>query len=150
MKTNTESGKELLNYMRKHGLDDYGSIFPRKKVHEIAGISVPEIGTMKEFTTISLLELNIVDYVRKVLLNEGKYITQSKDTYRILTPSENLAQVHSYNVSAMNKMKRGNKLLQNTIDLDNDDMVEKNRMLVANLHKMNAIKNEKEKAEYLN
>jgi hypothetical protein len=55
-----------------------------------------------------------VDYVRKILLREGKYLAQTKGNYRILLPSENAAQVESYMSSADKKLKRALILSKNT------------------------------------
>ena len=108
--------KELLTALEANGLTDYGSDIPREFVHEVLGIVMPEIATKKEFDAIAILELGAVDYVRNILLGQGKYITASKSGYRVLLPSENVSQVEAYIGQADKKLSRALKLSRNTPD----------------------------------
>lgn len=106
--------KELLDWMRRNNLDDYGSIIMGEDVRRVLGITMPEVGTRRDFDAVAMDELSGVDYCRNALLGEGKYLSMIKGNYRILLPSENAAQVESYMRSAENKLKRGLKLHRNT------------------------------------
>lgn len=106
--------KDLLAYIREHGLDRHGSFISAKVVRNVIGIELPEVATREEFQLLSMYELSSVDYVRKVLLGEGKYLAQSKGDYRILLPSENASQIASYMSSADKKLKRALILSKNT------------------------------------
>lgn len=106
--------RELLDYFRANNLDQYGSVIDSESVRGVLGIEVPEVATMATFQELSMQELSAVDYVRKVLLREGKYLAQTKGNYRILLPSENAAQVESYMTSADKKLKRALILSKNT------------------------------------
>lgn len=104
----------LLEYLREHHLDEYGSVISAAMVRHILGITLPTIGTRKEFTDAAMRELSGIDYVRNVLLQEGKYLTQSRGDYRILLPSENAGQVQSYMSAADRKLRRAATLARNT------------------------------------
>lgn len=111
--------KELLNTLRNRGLLEYGSIIKGDDVREILGIEYPEVGTKKAFDEVALAELGAVDYVRNVLLGEGKFITSHHGDYRILLPSENKRQVDAYMKQADRKLRRAHKLSRNTPSADN-------------------------------
>lgn len=106
--------KELLQELKSRGLLDYGSHIPGEVVRDFLGIEYPEVGTKKEFDEIALLELSAIDYVRGVILNEGKYITSQNGDYRVLLPSENKQQIERYMASADRKLRRAGKLSRNT------------------------------------
>lgn len=106
--------KELLHELRDRELLEYGSHIPGDLVREILGIEYPEVATKQEFDEIALKELAAVDYVRNVILNEGKYLAGTGDDYRVLLPSENKAQVERYMTSADRKLRRAGKLSRNT------------------------------------
>lgn len=106
--------RDLLAYIREHGLDQYGAFISAKVVRGVIGIELPDVATRDEFQALAMYELASVDYVRKVLLGEGKYLAQSKGDYRILLPSENASQIASYMSSADKKLKRALTLSKNT------------------------------------
>ncbi len=97
------------------GYFEFGAIVEGKTIREafdIKEISYPAF--KREINEQQLQELSATDYIRNKLLNEGKYLKQTKDSYRVLLPSENANQVLSYMSSADNKLKRGLKLNSNT------------------------------------
>lgn len=106
--------KELLTTLRDRGLLEYGSVIKGDEVREILGIEYPEVGTKKDFDEVALAELGAVDYVRNVLLGEGKFIASHQGDYRILLPSENKRQVDAYMSQADRKLRRAHKLSRNT------------------------------------
>lgn len=106
--------RELLAHFRENGLDAHGAVIRADDVRAVLGIDMPEVATREEFQSLAMLELAGIDYVRKILLREGKYLAQSKGDYRILLPSENAAQVASYMQSADKKLKRALVLTKNT------------------------------------
>lgn len=109
-----EAQRGLYTELREQGLLEYGSIIPLSLVHKFLGIVVPDVGTKADFDKLSLLELAAIDYVRNILLGEGKYLTGSTDGYRILLPSENATQVEQYISSADKKLSRALKLSRNS------------------------------------
>lgn len=106
--------KELLSALRARELLEYGSVIKGDDVREILGIEYPEYGTKKDFDEVALAELGAVDYVRNVLLGEGKFIASHQGDYRILLPSENKRQVDAYMQQADRKLRRAQKLSRNT------------------------------------
>ena len=106
--------KDLLTTLRGRGLLEYGSVISGDDVREILGIEYPEFGTKKEFDEVALAELGAIDYVRNVLLGEGKFIASTHGDYRILLPSENKRQVDAYMQQADRKLRRAQKLSRNT------------------------------------
>ena len=106
--------KELLAELDKRGLLEYGSVIKGELVRDIVGITIPEYGTKKDFDSAALAELGAVDYVRNVLLGQGKYLSGVQGDYRILLPSENRRQVDRYMQSADKRLRRALKLSRNT------------------------------------
>ena len=106
--------KELLAALRGRGLLEYGSVMKGEEVRDILGIEYPEVGTKKDFDEVALAELGAVDYVRNILLGEGKFIASHQGDYRILLPSENKRQVDAYMQQADRKLRRARKLSSNT------------------------------------
>ena len=106
--------KELLAALRGRGLLEYGSVIKGEEVRDILGIEYPEVGTKKDFDEVALTELGAVDYVRNILLGEGKFIASHQGDYRILLPSENKRQVDAYMQQADRKLRRAHKLSRNT------------------------------------
>lgn len=104
----------LLEWMRTHGKDAYGSVITAAEVDSVLGIVEPKRGTRATFKAIEIERLGATDAVRKALLQEGKYLQQTGDSYRILLPSENMAQFRKYTNQAIGKLKRGDMLLKNT------------------------------------
>lgn len=109
-----EAQKDLYAKLRSSGLLEYGSVIRSSVVHELLGITVPDVGTKAEFDSLSLLELAAIDYVRNILLGEGKYLTGTLGGYRVLLPSENATQVEQYISSADKKLSRALKLSRNS------------------------------------
>lgn len=110
--------KELLTTLRDRGLLEYGSVIKGEEVRDILGIEYPEVGTKKDFDEVALTELGAVDYVRNILLGEGKFIASHQGDYRILLPSENKRQVDAYMQQADRKLRRAHKLSRNTPNVE--------------------------------
>ena len=113
-----KSGRCLLDYIRNRHLDEYGSVILASEVRHIIGAEFPEVGTRRQFESAALAELSAVDYVRNVLINEGKYLTQSNGDYRILLPNENASQIERYMSGADKKLRRAQRLSKNTPKTD--------------------------------
>lgn len=112
--SNKNAQKELLSMLREMKLTEYGSFIEASLVQEILDIEMPESASRKEFAKLEIIEMAAIDYCRAHLLNEGKYIKQVPNGYRILLPSENLGQIESYMDSADRKLSRALKLSRNT------------------------------------
>jgi hypothetical protein len=108
------SQKELLAILREMQLTDYGSFIPASLVHEVLELEMPEQATRSEFAKLEIVEMAAIDYCRGHLINEGKYIKQVANGYRVLLPSENTGQIESYMSSADRKLSRALKLSRNT------------------------------------
>lgn len=109
-------------------MTEYGSVIPGDTVREILGIEYPSVGTKKDFDEIALAEMSAVDYVRNVLLGEGKYISSCRGDYRILLPSENKLQVEAYMIQADRKLRRAQKLsrnMPNSVNVLRDNLSER-------------------------
>lgn len=110
--------KELLSELRNRGLLEFGRVIKGEDVRDILGISYPEYGTKKDFDEVALFELGAVDYVRNVLLGEGKYLASDRGDYRIFLPSENKRQIDAYMAQADRKLRRAHKLSRNTPNVE--------------------------------
>lgn len=106
--------QSLYEQLEKMEMLDYGSTIPTEVVHQLLGIEVPEMGTLKQFREIELIELSEIDKVRNALLKQGKYLAGTKTGYRVLLPSENQKQVNLIIDSASRKLRRAQTLLVNT------------------------------------
>ena len=107
--------QDLYTFLKESGLLDYGSVVTGAQLRELADIEEIEYPAMKaDIDRQTLQELAVTDYIRNKLLNEGKYLKGDGESYRVLLPSENAAQVLSYMNSADSKLKRGIKLNNNT------------------------------------
>lgn len=109
-----QSKTSVVEWFRENGFDEYGGVVLRAELLEFAGIEIPEVGTKKDFDKAALAEVEIVQYLRNILLREGKYLKQDGDFYRILLPSQNAQQVESYMRTADKKLRRATLLLKNT------------------------------------
>ena len=109
-----EIHKALYRALQETGLLEYGSRIEGELIREQLGIQVPRTGTKEQFDQIALRELAAVDFIRTLLLREGKYLAGDKDGYKILLPSENRAQVDAYMSQADRKLRRAQTLLRNT------------------------------------
>lgn len=105
---------DILDSLTNSGLLDYGAVIPVDYFRDLCGIVVPESGTLEDFKAVQLEELSISDWIRGRLLNDGKYFKLCKDSYRVLLPSENAAQIAIYMSSADSKLKRALRLHKNT------------------------------------
>ncbi|WP_412479884.1 hypothetical protein [Azonexus sp. IMCC34839] len=105
---------ELYSELSKRKLLDYGSMISGDLVREILGIEYPEYGRKEDFESAQLREMAAIDYVRNILLGEGKYLSKQQGDYRVLLPSENEKQVLSYMQQADKKLRRALKLNRNT------------------------------------
>ena len=113
--------KALYEGLKESGLIGYGQVILGSVIRAILNIEIPAIGTKKEFDELSLKEMGAVDYVRNILLGQGKYLSSEKGDYRILLPSENKRQVDIYMNHADKKLKRALKLSRN---MPNEDKYE--------------------------
>lgn len=115
--------KDFLSGLRAQKLTEFGAVILGNDVRKTLEIEYPSYEELKgmdsydikrTFDKIGLAEMSAIDYVRNVLLNEGKYIRVEKGNYRILLPSENTEQIESYISSADKKLSRALKLSRNT------------------------------------
>lgn len=106
--------RELYAELDARGLLEYGSVIESSVVHSALGIDMPTMASKSEFDRLALIELSAIDYVRNILLGQGKYLTGTDAGYRILLPSENSAQVEQYISSADKKLTRALKLFRNS------------------------------------
>lgn len=109
-----EVGEDLLDLLLKNKLLEYGATFTGKMVREALSIEIPPYSNKETFAELALYELSAIDYVRKHLLANGKYIKGESGDYRILIPSENKRQCESYISSANKKLGRSLMLSRNT------------------------------------
>jgi len=109
-----DSHRALYESLDAMNLLDYGSTIPQHLVYELLDIQVPETASKSVFDSIALAELSAIDYVRNILLAQGKYITSTSTGYRVLLPSENKKQCELYVESADRKLNRALKLSRNT------------------------------------
>lgn len=112
--------KNLFNELEQMGFLEYGSVISADLVRRILGIELPDVATKKVFDELTLLELGAIDYIRKILLDNGKYIARENNTYRILLPSENKSIIERYMNMADNKLHRANKLNKSTPKVDTE------------------------------
>ena len=105
---------ELFTFLKDKGLLEYGSVIRGDIIRKELEIKLPERGTKQEFSNAALAELKAVDYIRNILLGQGKYLASTADSYRILLASENEVQCEKYTEAAIKKLKRSLKLSQNT------------------------------------
>jgi len=115
---NTSDGKCLYEHMKATGKLEYGSVITEVEIHEVLGLHEIEVGTRKEFQDISLAMLTATDYVRNILLGQGKYLTSQNRDYRIVLPSETQKYVENYMSSARGKLNRALKLSRNMPNTD--------------------------------
>jgi hypothetical protein len=108
------SGKELLSELETGNFIDYGTFIPAEFVRDCLELEYPEVAPKQVYDRLALQEMAAVDYVRNILLGRGMYIMGVAAGYRILTVSENIAQVEQYMTSADRKLARGLKLLKNS------------------------------------
>jgi len=113
-KYSTAVGRGLYGELDALGLLDYGSVISGGLVQTILAIEVPITANKEVFTSLALYELSAVDYVRNVLLGQGKYLAQANGDYRVFLPSENARQCERYISSANKKLNRSLKLSRNT------------------------------------
>jgi hypothetical protein len=64
------------------------------------------VGTWQDFRRVEIALLDPIRYLRDMLMREGKYLKGDKDVFRVLLPSENMAQVRSFEESARKKLRR--------------------------------------------
>jgi hypothetical protein len=121
MSETKRKGKDLLNYLQAAGKTEYGSVITGTEVRGVLGLEYPEVASKKTFDQLALQELSATDYVRNVLLGEGKYFGQHQGDYRVLLPSQNADQIRRYMESADGKLRRGLKLWRSTPVTDSSD-----------------------------
>lgn len=109
-----DAGRELFAELQARGLLAFGSEILAADVQEILGLEVPEVGTREAFNALALAEMAAIDYVRNLLLGQGKYLAGTRAGYRVLLPSENAAQVEQYIASADRKLNRALRLSRST------------------------------------
>lgn len=109
--------------LSKRGLLDYGCAIPSSTINEIMQIEMPKLATKEEFNRLSLEELQVMGNVRWNMLEQGKYLKQTPDGYRVLLLSENKEQIQRYMTAAIQKNRKAMKLSKNsppTISFDPD------------------------------
>lgn len=106
--------EDLYDFLLGMEMLDYGKVIPAELIRDTLGLEMPAVGTKAQFDAVALAELAAVDYLRRRLLHEGKYIAGDRGNYRILLPSENKRQVEAYMSQADTKLKRASLLLKNT------------------------------------
>jgi len=109
-----DAHRDLFQALKDQGLLEYGSVIETSFIHEVLGIEVPTMAPKATYDQLALQELAAIDYVRNILIGQGKYLTSTPAGYRILLPSENAAQVELYIHSADKKLNRALKLSRNT------------------------------------
>jgi hypothetical protein len=109
-----EDFRELFEELKARGLTEYGSIIDGNIIRAFLGIVHPDVAPKSVYDKLALAELGAIDYVRNILLGQGKYVTSTPSGYRILLPSENAKQVDLYISSADRKLNRALKLSRNT------------------------------------
>lgn len=109
-----EAGRELFAALQEAGQLEFGSEILATEVQAILGLEVPATATREVFNALAMAELAAVDYVRNVLLGQGKYLAGTRAGYRVLLPSENAQQIEHYMASADRKLNRALKLSRNT------------------------------------
>lgn len=114
IKVSREDFRTLFEEIESRGLTAYGSVIDANMIRHHLGIVHPEVAPKAVYDKLALAELGAIDYVRNILLNQGKYITSTPSGYRILLPSENAKQVDLYVSSADKKLGRALKLHRNT------------------------------------
>ncbi len=112
--SNRETYKDFYAALNEMDLLEYGAVIPTPTVHELLEIEMPASAPKKVFDQLTLFELAAIDYVRNILLGQGKYLTGTSTGYRVLLPSENAAQVDLYMEAADRKLSRALKLSRNT------------------------------------
>ena len=142
-------GKGLFSHMEVNDLLEYGAVISGSRVREVIEIKLPERGTRSEFSQLALTELAAVDYVRNILLGQGKYFSSMKGDYRVLLPSENARQITLYMSSADKKLKRALKLSRNTPPVDTDPTGAANQTEARIMMKRSNIKRASEHANSL-
>ena len=141
-KSTTDTHKELYSHLNSHGLLEYGSAIKSEMVCDIIGIHYPEHASKQVYDRLSLIEMSAIDYVRNILLDNGKYITQVKGDYRILLPSENAKQIASYITASGNKLDRAARLLSS---MPEGDFPDKNKLATRMLMKRDSLRSMKQK-----
>ena len=112
--SNRELHKEFYSALQAMGMLEYGAVIPTPTVHELLEIEMPASAPKAVYDRLSLFELAAIDYVRNMLLGQGKYLTGTSTGYRVLLPSENALQVDNYMEQADRKLSRALKLSRNT------------------------------------
>lgn len=112
--SNRELYKDFYSALKDMGMLEYGAGIPKPTVHELLGIEMPATAPKSVYDNLTLFELAAIDYVRNILLGEGKYLTGTSTGYRVLLPSENALQVDNYMEQADRKLSRALKLSRNT------------------------------------
>ena len=112
--SNSANNKDFYAWFVGNGYAAYGAEVGEDVVRSFLGLEYPEMANKKVYDTLTLIELGYIDYVRNMLLNEGKYLTNSRGVYRVLLPSENAAQVERYVSGANKRLNRALKLSKNT------------------------------------
>ena len=112
--SNREVHKEFYSALQDMGMLEYGAVIPTPTVHELLEIEMTASAPKAVYDRLALFELAAIDYVRNMLLGQGKYLTGTSTGYRVLLPSENALQVDNYMEQADRKLSRALKLSRNT------------------------------------
>lgn len=106
--------ENVFKTLNDQGLLEYGATFTAEYFKQLCGIVEPKTGTRKDFESIALAELSAIDFIRNVLIQNGRYIKKDGDSYRVLLPSENAKQADLMRESARKKLKKAKSLETNT------------------------------------
>lgn len=129
---------DLMEWFRANGFDQYGAVITKEQLLDFLKIDVPLVGTWHDFRKVELALLDPVRYLRDTLLHEGKYLKKDRDVFRILLPSENAAQIRSFEDSAGKKLKRA-ATLSATTPAEHKDVRDNTEIRL--LMKLDSIKN---------
>jgi len=143
--TITNVSKDLYNHLNEQGKLEYGSFVSELEIHEFLGLVYPEHGTRAQYKALDLTMLAVTDYIKSILLGEGKAFVSSQGDYRVLLPSENAKYIEKYMRAADKKLKRALKLSRNQ---PLGDVVQDNKSVKIML-KQEALKREMNKQNQL-
>lgn len=120
---NNSDRREILDNLRQQGMLEYGSVFHQAdllRMFEIIPISEAEAQNLslleirKRIANDALKELSVVEFIRSVLIKEGKAFEKERDQYRIPLPSENIRVIAKLQDAAIKKIRRAKSLMANS------------------------------------
>ena len=120
---NAEDKRNLIQKMVDNGEFDYGATMPKVALlasfgvektqdSDLANLSIPQV--RKVIQREALEEVDIITFVRKGLMDFGRYLDVNGDTVRVALPSENKEFIRRYQDAAKRKLSMAQRLLQAT------------------------------------